>query len=225
LVLAIVLVCPAVAAAQVTVGQKDDFQDGTTQNWKQGANGTLQPVNVNTGGPAGAGDEYMVYSSHGGSGADSKLVAFNQTQWATTYSPAVNAIDMDLNNLGASSLTIRIAFQDGGGLEYSSAGFALPVGSGWQHADFSLADADMTQLFGTAQPFSTALTNGIITMRIIDAVNPAYNGDSIAAQLGVDNITAVGAAVPEPGSLALFAAAGFAVGGAVRARRKSAAMN
>ena len=215
LALTAILLWPGATSAQVVVGQMDDFQDGTTQNWKQGSAAGTPPVNVNTGGPNGAGDNYLLITSHGGGGADSKLVVFNQQQWATTYDPAVTGIGMDLDNLGTTPLTIRVAFQDVNGNEYSTAGFDLPTSSGWQHAQFSLTNSDMTPLFGATQPFSTALADGIVTMRILDAASPAFSGDPIAAQLGVDNVTAVAAAVPEPGSLALLALAGL-IGGTWR---------
>ena len=38
------------------VGPVDDFEDGTTQNWKEGPASPTQPTNVSTGGPDGAGD-------------------------------------------------------------------------------------------------------------------------------------------------------------------------
>ena len=110
---------------------------------------------------------------------------------------------MDLENLGATPLTVRVAFQDVNFNEYSSTtAISLPASPGWLHAIFNLSDSSMTQISGTPQPFSTALANGFTEVRILDAAAPAFDGDTIAATLGVDNITALGA-VPEPGTLAL----------------------
>jgi len=203
------LLWPAIGTAQVVVGQSDTFQDGTTQSWTKGAISSIPPTNVATGGPAGAGDRYMNVTSIGGGGADSKLVFFNQQQWGggKTYSLLITGLSMDLDNLGPTPLTIRVAFQDINFNQYSTAGFALPADHVWHHTVFSLTDANMTVLSGV-QPFSTALATGIQTVRILHAASPAFSGDTIAAQLGVDNITAI-SPVPEPGMVLLTAAAAW----------------
>jgi hypothetical protein len=216
LVLATALLFPTVGAAQqVPVNQIDTFQDGTTMSWTYGATSTISPTNVSTGGPAGAGDRYLNIVSFGGFGANSRLVVFNQQQWggtpasggAKTYSPAITGLSMDLNNFGSTSLTMRVAFQDISGDEYSTAGVSLAPAPGWHPVVFSLTDSNMTTLSGT-QPFDAALSSGIMTMRILNSASPAFNGDPIAAQLGIDNIK-VFTAVPEPGMVLLTAAAGF----------------
>ena len=53
----------------------DDFEDGTTAGWHVGdpAQHPAPPVNVSTGGPAGAGDAYLQLQALGGSGAGSRL--------------------------------------------------------------------------------------------------------------------------------------------------------
>jgi hypothetical protein len=211
LAVAAALVFPAAGVAQVVpAGQIDTFQDGTTMSWTKGSLSNFPAANVATGGPAGAGDRYLDIVSNGGAGADSKLVVFNQQQWGggKTYSPAIAGLSIDLNNFGATPLTIRVAFQAANGNEYSTAGFSLAPTSGWQPAVFSITDPNMTQVAGAAQPFSTALATGIQTMRILNAAAPSFNGDPIVAHLGMDNIKAF-AAVPEPGMVLLTAGAGF----------------
>jgi hypothetical protein len=203
------LVIPAPTAAQVMVGQVDTFQNGTTQNWV-GAPPPNQPINVPNGGPAGAGDAFLQITSTGTSGPGSRMVTLNDVQWSggSTYSPAVTGITVDLKDLGASPLTIRLAFQDTSSGTYSSTvGFSLPADGAWHNALFSLLDPNMTTLTGS-QPFSTALSTGIAEMRILDSAAPAFIGDVIAGTLGIDNITAV----PEPGTLGLFCAAGLFAG-------------
>jgi hypothetical protein len=206
------LLLPATTSAQVVVGQSDTFQDGTTRNWG-GAPAPNQPVNIPSGGPAGAGDAFLQITSTGTSGAGSRMVTLNDQQWSggQSYAPAVTGISMDLKDLGTSPLTIRIAFQGTGGGTYSStAGFSLSADGAWHHATFSLLDANMTTLTGS-QPLSTALGGGIAEMRILDAALPAFVGDVIPGTLGIDNITTVGV-VPEPGGVGLVMAAGFFAG-------------
>src|SRR6516164_4335602 len=119
--LAAMLVFPTVGASQVVVGQIDTFQDGTTRNWF-GPPPPNQPVNIATGGPAGAGDAFLRITSTGTSGAGSRLAVLNDQQWSggQTYSPSVAGISMDLENLGSTSLTVRLAFQDTSANTYSS---------------------------------------------------------------------------------------------------------
>ena len=75
------------ALSQVVLNQTDDFEDGTTQFWRiGGAGGANGPVNVADGGPAGAGDNFLQYSSLGGAGAASKMVIYNQNnQWSGDF--------------------------------------------------------------------------------------------------------------------------------------------
>ena len=52
--------------AQVVLNQVDDFQSGSTDNWRIGGagNATDGPINVADGGPAGAGDNCLQYTSN-----------------------------------------------------------------------------------------------------------------------------------------------------------------
>ena len=62
-------------ATPIPANQRDTFQDGTVDNWTDGPNGAPPQV-IATGGPAGAGDQYMKITS------DSHLATFNLTQFA-----------------------------------------------------------------------------------------------------------------------------------------------
>src|SRR5687768_4371857 len=101
-------------AGAVTVGQIDTFQDGTTENWFAGGGpfGAVPPVpptNIPTGGPGGSTDRYLHIAATGGSGAGSRLTAINGTQWTGNYLTAgVNAISIDVNNLGTTDLSLRL---------------------------------------------------------------------------------------------------------------------
>ena len=79
----------------------DDFEDGTTAGWHVGdpAQHPAPPVNVSTGGPAGAGDAYLQLQALGGSGAGSRLSVLNLSQWTGDFT-GVPAIEMDVNNFG-----------------------------------------------------------------------------------------------------------------------------
>ena len=185
------------------IGQIDDFQDGTTQNW---TNGNIPPappvVNILDGGPGGAGDHYIQVTSVGGNGAGNRLTAFNRDQWLGDYlGQGVTAIEMDLKNFGDTQLSIRIAFKQeiGPGVPgYVSQAFTVDPGTGWQHVVFSLSMAAMIPI-NSPFDYNTFFSGNFEEVRIINAVNPDLNGEPIVAQIGIDNIHAV----PEPSVLAL----------------------
>ena len=201
------LVWPGAVLA-VTVGQIDTFEDGTTQNWIINLLGMGSPppetfpANIATGGPAGAGDNYLRLASIGGTGAGSRLVALNPAQWGGNYIAAgIDAIAMDVNNFGSTSLTLRLQFEDPMGappanVAISTIGLNVPAGSGWTHLVFPITPGALTALEGNA---TAALTNTTI-LRIFHSAGVGLPPDPVVAVLGVDNI----AAVPEPSTMLLF---------------------
>ena len=110
------LVCSAfpVAAFGITLGQVDNFEDGTTNGWIDGLGGNT--TNINTGGPAGVNDNYLQVSS-GSFGGQTRMVVFNQSQWLGNYvTVGVAAVSMDLRRFGgSSSIPIRIAIRESSG--------------------------------------------------------------------------------------------------------------
>ncbi|MDD5198766.1 MAG: hypothetical protein PHC88_03105 [Terrimicrobiaceae bacterium] len=198
---------PLRVGSAVTPGQIDTFETGTTLSW---ANGGVVPQPIlSTGGPDGIGDHFLDITANG-SGAGGKLTVFNHAQWLGDYiGQAISGISMDLENLGATTLTIRIAFKQttsGSSPGYLSEGFDLPADASWHRAVFSITPESLTAIGGPSS-FSAFFTNGEAELRIINEVGATnLNGDPIASHLGVDNIQAV----PEldATALALSAACG-----------------
>ncbi len=217
----VALTLPQIAKA-VTIGQIDTFQDGTTDNWFAGGLGFGQfppvpPHVVPTGGPDGAGDQFLVITSQGGNGPGSRLVAINGTQWAGNYLAAgVTEIGMDLRNPGSAELTIRLQINDeiGGAFPtnevVTTLAAVLPVGDAWTHMVFPLSLPDLTTIEGSA---TLALRDATL-LWIIDSPTPT-EAVPIAGILGVDNIRAI----PEPWSLALAGSGLLALAGVRRGRR------
>ena len=175
----------------IVAGQVDDFEDGTTQAWSEGAVSPNPPTNQPSGGPAGVGDNYLENVSSGSFGPGGKQIVFNTLQWSGDYVAAgVGRIDMDLANFGATGLSIRVALEGLPGEQFSSTqAFALPPDGQWRSASFDLSQAGLTQVLGVGT-LESALS-GVTTLRILSAASaPAFNGDEIAATLGVDNISA-----------------------------------
>jgi hypothetical protein len=193
------LMPPGLASA-VSIGQTDNFEDGTTQNWVVGllgANPDFPPVNVPTGGPAGDGDHYLLLTSVANAFGKpgNRLVVINQTQWTGNFpGVAVNFITMDVNNLGATDLDLRIRVADPEAgpshtpthVAVSTDALFVPAGSGWTRVVFPMGPGHFTALKGDV---ATALGT-VAELRIYHSPTAAFPGPTIDAQLGVDNITA-----------------------------------
>jgi PEP-CTERM motif len=203
---------PTAGFAQVLLGRIDDFQASTTDTlgWTNG--GVNSPIVVVGGGPLGAGDNFLQMMAMGGIGPGSRLISFNRTRWSGNFLAAgtpgavVTSVAMDLKVTSGPPLKIRIAMKSGTlrtdpGYT-STTPFDLPADGAWHHADFGIDAASLTAIGGPT-PLSTFLQN-VIEFRILHSFAPALDGDSIAANLGVDNITPVG--VPEPSALVLAGA-------------------
>jgi PEP-CTERM motif-containing protein len=212
LVITASLFLPQTALATPIRGQIDTFEDLTTQGWSVNLFGGVnnnQPSNT-TGGPGGAADHYLSLTSIGGNGPASKMSVFNaDSRWTGDYIAAgVNAITMDLLNLGQTDLYLRLMFEDPmfgppTNVAFSTQAIFLAAGSGWTAATFLIGPGDLTAGLGSVN----AALMGATTIRLYHSQapgfpNPAFPIQSIVAQLGVDNIAA--AAVPEPASLLLL---------------------
>ncbi len=200
----------ATSAGAITSGQTDSFEDGSTQGWGSGAANPAPPVNVTSGGPAGADDNYLLVAASGIHGPGGKLVALNELQWTGDYIAAgVTGLTMDLNNLGGTALSLRLYLLGGPGqTALSLDAVQLPAASGWTHVFFDLSPAALA-----GAPLATLA--GVTQLRLFHSVGAAYPGPDVAAMLGVDNISAVA----EPGPASLLAA-GLAVLAALAARRR-----
>lgn len=203
------------AAAAISFGQVDTFQDLTTDNWGTPANNTF---NISSGGPAGAGDAFIQVSS-GTFGGGLKLLTFNQSQWTGDFLDAgVSEVVMNLKNFGSTILPIRIAIREGTGGSStpgyaSTVAFNLPADGAWHAATFFLNAASLTPI-NSPQPLATDLAN-VADFRILSSASPSLLGDNISAQIGIDNISAV----PEPATGALLVIGLIGLGNLKRCRK------
>jgi len=201
----------------ISVGQIDDFEDGTLQDWRMGIASvtTSHMTNISDGGPDGVGDNYLEVTSDSSlSFGGSRLTFFNQLQWTGDYTAAgITAIAMDLNNISSSeALNMRLAIDGGtgtninrtGGVFASAASISLDSESGWTRAVFSLLPGDLISVSSpgghtTGNDVQATLAN-VLELRLLNSATPDWNGLPVTATLGVDNIHAV----PLPPALALF---------------------
>jgi hypothetical protein len=204
----------------------DDFEDGSTEGWLANLLGMgthpFPPANVADGGPLGAADNFLLLTSLGSGTNASRLSAINLS-WAGDYIDAgVTAITMSANNFSNVDLFLRLAFEDPipgppMNIAYSSDPILLPAGSGWTNIVFPVSPAFLTAGLGNVE---TALHNTTL-IRVYHSEddnfpNPIFPIDTVAAELGVDNIAVT--AIPEPATLTLFAT-GIAAMLAKRRRR------
>lgn len=206
------LLLPAIACAVPVVGQVDTFEDGSTQGWIINLLGTgsppaaALPTNISTGGPGGVDDNFLQLTSLGGAGAGNRLVAINvDPRWTGNYIAAgVNAITMDVNNLGSTDLSLRLLFEHAAvgpptDTAISTNPVLVPAGSGWTQVTFLIGVENLTAGVGNV----SAALGDVSIIRIFHNPDLQFPGPAIAAQVGVNNITAV--YVPEPSTFALAA--------------------
>ena len=194
------LLVAASSALAVTVGQKDDFEDGTTANWVVslfGAPHPAPPQNFATGGPAGVDDNYLRLTAQGGAGPGSRLAVINNVQWTGGYVAAGGgAISLDVNNFGTTDLTLRLQLSgpaDLTNVAVTTAAVSVPAGSGWLAVSFPIDAASLTTTLGSA---ATLLTD-VAEVRLFH--NPAATSSPppVTAVLGVDNVTLLAGGVAD----------------------------
>jgi hypothetical protein len=204
----------ATATFAVTVGQTDDFQDGTTMNWREGGSSPNPPVNVADEGPLGAGDNALFDVSSGTQGPGGRAVFFNTDQWTGDYlSAGVTELTGYARATTASSpLSLRIGLQGGATTRFvTDSAITIPNDDQWYPFSFGINAAELTQAEGS-DSLATVLSN-VDEFRIISSASPAWRGDVAFTEIYVDNLTAV----PEPSSMLLLSIAAL---GLCRRRRR-----
>jgi len=201
----------AAQATAVTFDQVDDFQDpdDETAGWKGGVGATTSQRRA-SGGPDGDGDAYLQVTTR-----SYHLASKNIDQWKGDYLAAgIGAIEMDLNYTRprTDAIQIRIMLIGPGGV-FASASLTDPIPIGaWQRYRFGLTAADLVYVPGTPNPGTGNLIDTLTDVEILlirhDSVDPGIPGTTdhpphVSAQLGIDNVHAVGKQVDidiKPGS-------------------------
>jgi hypothetical protein len=199
-----VLVVFSQAALAVSGGQTDDFEGGTTQGW-----GNVTS-NVPGGGPAGPNDNYLQVDSSGSGGSGGRLLTFNASQWAGSFS-TIQTIEADFKNDSDGARPMRLGLRQSNSVSttpgyVSTDSVNVPNDGLWHHVTFSIDSSSLTALNSPA-PLATFLAS-VGEMRFVSAASAALIGDAVTGPIGIDNITAQ---VPEPSALAAAAAAWFVV--------------
>jgi hypothetical protein len=189
------------------VGRVDNFEDGSIQGWSGGA----EAINISSGGPSGAEDNYLQiqrptltapYPFH--------LGMKNTTTWPGDYLKAgIKAIEMDVNTISVTSgpvnLSLRIVIFGPGGAFSTKEPITIVTDEGWQHIEFGLTRSDLVRVFGAGAIYTDPwpeIDNLTETLRNVETVlirhdpapTPTIIGrhpEHILATIGFDNITAV----------------------------------
>jgi len=173
--------------AQVVAGQIDDFEDGTTQGWVEGTSSPNPPINISTGGPLGANDNFLQNISSGTGTAGSKMAFFNDTQWTGNFTiQEVVAIKFDAK-VETNDLNLRVAFDGAGGQFATTNAISLTQGSGWNSVSIPILAGDFTATGGF--DINQTLQN-VSRMKFLSSSTPSWVGDRIAATIELDNIEA-----------------------------------
>ena len=187
----------ALPAGAVTLGLTDSFSGGVTAGWTGGGGSPNPPTGVASGGPAGAGDGYLRISSSGVPGPGGRLIAFSSAPWAGNYIGAgITGIEMDVKNLGASDLSLRLYFENTLTSAYSLQAIALPAGASWTPVHFDIR----VPALSAAAAATLASATDFRIYSSPSAVAP-QGSPFTAAILGIDNVSAV----PESGAGLLMA--------------------
>lgn len=196
----------SVAFGGPTVGRVDDFEDGTLQGWSSGA----EVNNISSGGPLGAGDNYLQLKRPTPTNpAPFHIGAHNITTWTGDYLAAgVRAIEMDINVIevssGPSDLSFRIVIFGPGGAFSTRTPITVSKLVSWQHVVFGLTRSDLVLVHGSGGSWTdlgpnvdnlTATLSDVsdLLLRHDNRVNPTPIGghpQHIFATVGIDNITA-----------------------------------
>jgi hypothetical protein len=179
-------------AWSITPNQLDDFEDGTTQGWAEGIVSPNPPVNIASGGPAGANDSYLSNEASGVAGPGGNMVMFNLAQWTGDYIAAgVRQIEVDMANLSPSAtLIMHFSIESSDGTRWgSTTGVSLPADGQWRSVVFPLNDTDLARFQGTAD-FATALSDVVEARLVHTGSGPTWSGVPVVGTLGVDNVRA-----------------------------------
>jgi hypothetical protein len=194
---------PQHCRAQITVGQVDDFQDGTTQSWL----GALTEAIANAG-PNGAGDTALRASATGAPfGPFGKLIVYNDTDpWMGNWTAAgVAQISLDVRNPNPFPLIMRLAIAGpdgflagGAGDVHSTDGIEVAADNAWHSITFDVLADGFTPLT-TEYPLVPLALGDVTHFRVLHHAELSFIGEAVDADFFIDNIRALGAATMVPG--------------------------
>ncbi len=183
----------------ISAGQTSNFSSGT-QGWKHQISNAFEPVQVATGGPAGAGDAFLrTTNSSASGGSGSKHAVINDdAEWTGNYTAAgIVAITFDVQNPGTETLHLRVAFNKSfPNWAASTTPMVIAPGTGWTTVTMPVTAADLTVSQGPESAANILLDVDQIRIVSNDGTDPTQaihkgQGAGVVYQSDYDNITAV----------------------------------
>lgn len=172
---------------QVVLNQVDDFEDGTSMNWFGG----FGPVNVGSGGPAGANDNYLAVTGTGSIHAGGVPATYNDAQWSGNWIGAgVKVLAVDLKNFSSSDMSLRLVGHYVGSRWTSTDPIVVPALGTWKTYYFSMNPNHWTLVLGT-DPFNTAFSGLNRFMIRNQSGPPDPGGTPLNGTFGMDNMRAL----------------------------------
>jgi hypothetical protein len=186
-----------VAYGQIVLGQIDTFQDGLNGDWQGNGN----PTNIPNAGPLGFGDHCVGIDT----ATAPHLAMYNATTWSGDWLTAgVKVVEMDMRNMGAVPLEMRVVLIGTLGTRWTSTvALPLPVDANWHHMVFPITESFMTQVLGSDSYTDVASTVGFFLIRH-QSGPPDFRGTGVTSALRLDNIQALPYAVLKPTSFTYF---------------------
>jgi hypothetical protein len=166
-----------VLQAQITSGQSDDFNNGTSLDWENGSN-----------------VDNMLLISADGSGSLGKLVTYNSNQWAGDYIMAgVHSISFTISNLSTETLHIRIAMgnasnPNSGTWFCSTNAIELAPNEMNLTMEFPIDEMYLTLVDGS-ETYNQVLSD-VSVLRILHNPSISAKGVNVVADIHLDDITA-----------------------------------
>jgi hypothetical protein len=191
----------AAPARAIVVNHIDDFNDGTTQDWRVGTPDVF-PLAQPDFGPNGSGDYALWTATSGAGGANPRLVVHNiSSDWTGDWTTAgVAKIQLDVQGPSSNSFPLQMRLgvirnpsgPGGAGNSWVTPAIEIPSDNQWHRITFDVSAEDFISTgSGTIE---NALA-GVAQFRVLHNPEVSFSGADTSfggGEFFLDNITALG---------------------------------
>ena len=177
-----------------TAGQRDDFEGGTTEDWRIGQASNVTPIHstgCGTGSPAGG-----CMQATAGPGAPPKLAVINTAQWAGNFTGGdITGVRMQVRNTGATTVMLRLGYATGDFARPDGASedvVTIAPGPDYVEANFSLLPDDTLPIGGADPETTLANVVKLFIAHYPDEPTGIWQPPDITATIDIDDIELLG---------------------------------